>query len=334
MTVPSVYVKAPLSPLALRFAKPPGVITVRQAVRNARQQDVKYQRKLVAGNIINHYRPRSRKPKLHGCMEEMIFQKNFWCWINKDKVDGQYTPIKIPKYEPPSAPLYPNFGRRFPPTDYPASFWALVEEMKILEDALTDNINHIEVCRDQFAHLEVPPSLVDDIQAGHKEMLNLIQGYLSGEKDGSIAYPDIQVPSFTLWSLLEVIITDHRSMLNSIKEVQQSCAARDNALQRLSVQLPFPGNARLRQHFEVLSNKKHDDASEQARKLLRTHAICKRQFMTLHNHSVNNMSYVPAAGALFEEEKTPLLLDSIFHGFAMNPAVELRAHLWKFSDTD
>jgi hypothetical protein len=46
------------------------------------------------------------------------------------------------------------------------------------------------------------------------------------------------------------------------------------------------------------------------------------------------MSYVPAAGALFEEEKTPLLLDSIFHGFAMNPAVELRAHLWKFSDTD
>ncbi|KAJ6096012.1 hypothetical protein N7486_006758 [Penicillium sp. IBT 16267x] len=311
-------------------------MTVRQAVRNARQQDEKNQGKLVARNIINHYRPRSRKSKLRECMKEAIFQADFWLWINKEKIDGQYTPIKIPKCKPPTAPGYPNFGRRFPLTDYPASFWALTEEMRVLEDALTKVINYIEVCREQFANLIVPSSLLDDLQAGHQEMLNLIASYLSGEKNGSIAYPDIQVPSFRLWSLLEVITTDHISMLNSIQEVQRLCRDRDDTLERLLWQFPFPGNARLRQHFEAEANKQHDHASHQARRLLTTHVAYKRQFMKLHECFVSNVSYIPAVGALFEEETTPIPLDSVFEGFAMNPAVELQPYLWKteFSDTD
>lgn len=335
----SVHVDTPLRPLALKHtAIPPRITTVRQAILNTRKQDVKNQGKLVARNIILHYRPgpRIRKSKLRECMKEMIFQKDFWLWINNDKIDGYYTPIKIPKGELPTAPTYPNFGRRFPPTDYPASFWALAEELRILEKALTDIIRYLEACREQFTYLFVRHSLVDDLRDGHQEMLNLIDSYLSGEKDGLLAYPDIQVPSFALWSLLEVIVTDHRSMLNSIEKVQELCCVRDHTLRLLLRQFPFPGNAPLRQHLEAKANEQQNHASERAQNLLKTHVAYKQQFMKLHGYFMKNMSYVPVGGVLFEEERKPIVLDPIFDGFAMNPAVEVRAFVRKeeFSDTE
>lgn len=331
----SVYVLNPLTPLALKHtALPPRIITVRQAILNARKQDRTTKGKLVARIITNHYVPRSRKSKLRECMKEVIFQKDFWLWINSDKVDGQYTSIKIPECEPPAAPTHPNFGRRFPLTDYPASFCALFMELRILEDALREVIGLIDNFREPFADLSIPPSLWDDLQAGHQGMLDLVEGYFAGEKNGAIAYPNIQVPSFKLWSLLEGIITDHRSLVYRILDIERLCCCRDEALITLLGQLPLRGNARLRQHYEAIANKYHDHASEWACNLLKTHMASKQQFMKLHDYFMDNMSYVPAAGALFEEEKTPIVLDPIFDGFAMSPAVELRAYLWKEESSD
>ncbi|KAJ5993479.1 hypothetical protein N7451_009203 [Penicillium sp. IBT 35674x] len=333
----SVYVLNPLIPVALKHtALPPRITTVRQAVLNAREQDGTNKSKLVARIITDHYVPRSRKSKLRACMKELIFQKDFWLWINNDKIDGQYTSIKIPKCEPPTAPTHPNFGCRFPLTDYPASFCALFMEMRILEDALREVIGLIENMREPFADLTIPPSLLDDLQAGHQEMLDLVEGYYAREKKGSIAYSNIQVPSFTLWSLLEGIITDHRTLVNRIVDIERLCRCRDETLDTLLDQLPLRGNARLRQHYEAIANKYHDHASEWACNLLKTHVAYKQQFMKLHDYFMDNMSYVPAGGALFAEEETPIVLDPIFDGFAMSPAVELRAYSWKeeSSDTD
>ncbi|KAJ5647737.1 hypothetical protein N7490_004109 [Penicillium lividum] len=323
---PSIYAPDP-TPLALRYAKVPPPMTVLNAVSRAREKEAKWRFK-AADREKERYRPRTQRSNLLEAMKEMLFQQDFWGWINPDNIEGYYTIFKFPECQPPELLEEAGFSRRFPLTDYPESFWALVNDLWAFQQILNDIIDRLQVCVDlQTDAGEFPHHRLKTLQDDYTKLLSMIEGYISGERNGSLAYPDVDTSSFTMWSLFESAMAGQISARKNIQEMQKSRISRDSMLRILKQQLPLQGNAPLRQHFEAEANKFHDDASVKAYKLFKLHHLQTNQFEKLDEHLQNNMRCTPAAGQLFEENFTTLPNDSIFYGFAMDPAVEQQLEL-------
>ncbi|KAJ5714771.1 uncharacterized protein N7483_011952 [Penicillium malachiteum] len=239
--------------------------------------------------------------------------------------------------------VYENFTKEqkkrvrfFSVQSYPSTFWHLVERLIPIHDCMLDFFE----ANDQNIHLlddfprNIARHMMKKIQLDHQKLVTKLDSVMIGEWNGQIAYPDVEVNTMKMFLMFRDLRRAQEWLRQEVDNIHQLATKRAHLLElmetggntrgvRAAKRRTTPGvRAEFRIRTEAKVGVMARSICDLARRLRKVHRYFAGEFLRLHNHLADNMSYKPAAGPLFDEEIHPIRMNPIYEGYAMDPAAE------------